>query len=437
LGSNRPESWSLLSLSVSALMMWCVVILCIKSNDLKHQRRLVGPGLIFLSVVVFIVLQTLDLGPDIGSPIWSEIEALTGIPVADSISVNPHSTRTALMRLMAYAGIFWIAFSVAGDGRTTWKQIQLFTYASLIYAAYGIVVYFAGNETILWYAKWAYLSDLTSTFVNRNTYGTFAGLGILSATACLIRELSRLRFRTLKDLTETPPQQLRKLYFFVLTLLLASTALFLTHSRGGILACLSGLVVLIVGVAATRKGKNLILAAAAITGFSVLSFSMVISGDRTLERLFFTSLDTELRDEVYSLVLQGIDASPIFGWGYGTFEEAFRLFYSHQIGGGNWDKAHNSYLELIFELGWPFAFFFLLIFLVFVMRLLRGAHIRKRHRDLPLLGLGIITLSAAHAFVDFSHQIPAVAVVFAWLLGLILAQSWPTEPHAYRSQGRR
>ena len=47
-----------------------------------------------------------------------------------------------------------------------------------------------------------------------------------------------------------------------------------------------------------------------------------------------------------------------------TFEEAFRLFYSHQIGGGNWDKAHNSYLELVFELGWPFA---LLLFSIFLL----------------------------------------------------------------------
>jgi len=415
-------------------MMWGVIVVCFQSKSKKHQSRLVGPGFLFSCVVAFIFVQTLNLGPDSGNPVWSEIEALTGTLVADSISVNPYDTRTAMMRLLTYGGIFWLAFSVAGNGQKTWKQIRLFTYATLIYAAYGIVVYFSGNETILWYQKWAYMGELTSVFVNRNTYATFVGMGILSSAACLIREFSQLRVSNFRDLTETPPRQLRRLYFFVLTLLLASTAMFLTYSRGGVLACFSGIIVFLFGMVVIRKGKKLILITVGITCVSIFLFTLMISGNRTFERLFATSLDTGLRDEVYLLVLRGIDASPFVGWGYGTFEEAFRLFYSNQIGIGNWDKAHNSYLELAFELGWPFSFIFLTIFLVFVLLLLRGVYSRQRYRDLPLLGLGIITLSAVHAFLDFSHQIPAVAAVFCWLLGLTLAHSWPTETHRYRPQ---
>lgn len=418
-------------------MAWGVVVISIQSNNLKDQGRLALPCLMFLSVVAFIVFQTFDLNSAMTNPIWSEIETLTGTLINHSISVNPNDTQTALMRLMAYGGIFWLAFSLSGNGTSTWKQIRLFTYASLIYAAYGIIVYFSGNETILWYQKWAYFDALTSTFVNRNSYATFAGLGVLSALACLIRELSNLRISSFKDLTGTPTQQLRRLYYIILALLLTSTALLLTHSRGGVLACSSGIIVFLFGMAAIKRGTKLMLTAVAITCFSILSFTLVLSGSHIFDRLLATSFDNALRDEVYLLVLRGIDASPILGWGYGTFEEAFRLFYSHEIGIWNWDKAHNSYIELIFELGWPFSLLFFLIFLVFIVQLLRGVYVRKRNRDLPLLGLGILTLSAVHAFVDFSHQIPAVAAIFAWLLGLTLAQSWPTQTQLRQIQGRK
>jgi len=424
LGSNHPETWSLLSLLIGILLLTGCGLIWRDADALSIQHRLIIPLAIFTAIVCFIILQTVDVGPRLGNPIWQEINAVTGRPVANTISVNPGDTMTALMRLLAYAGVFWLAFSMAHDGTRAWQHIRYFAYASLAFAVYGVIVYFAGNETILWFEKWAYFGDLTSTFVNRNSYATFAGMGFLAAAACVLRELSHLKITRVKDLTETPPRRLKRFYVLSLTLLITATALFLTHSRGGFSATLAGSVLFIVGAVALQRGQKLMAIAAALLFLGIVAFTLTISGDLTMERLFATRLDSSTRDDVYLLVLEGINASPMIGWGYGTFEEAFRPFYSYRIGFANWSMAHNTYLETAFELGWPTAILFFSIFLVFAVTLISGIYKRRRQRLLPMLGLSLLLLSGLHAIVDFSHQIPAVAVSFAWLIGTCIAQSY-------------
>ena len=433
--SNRPWSWSLLSVFIGVLMIMDVLTSRDSADTVWRFLVRLLPGLILMgSLILWIWLQTMvSLSADMVHPLWSEMEALIGIAPKTTISLDPEATKSSLMRLLAYAGVFWVAARFCRDSENAAFVLKAFVIASSIYAIYGLVIYFADLKMILWFDKWAYLDDLTSTFVNRNTYATFAGLGLIASVGLLF------------DLT---PNHLagnvsRKTMFRVFTewafsrawlplmgVLLMATALLPSHSRGGFLSAFLALIVLLASVSYAKLLPRKV-------GFTLISmfalgslFVLSLSGDIVDQRLARTSLDTSIRDEVYERVIDAIPSSPLLGTGYGTFEQAFRAYKTPVLSVANWDKAHNSYLELAMELGIPALAAFILLFLWLSGVFLSGLIRRGRRKIYAAIGLAATVLVAAHALVDFSLQIPGFTVTYALLAGLAWAQSWPTRQRA-------
>jgi O-antigen ligase len=147
-------------------------------------------------------------------------------------------------------------------------------------------------------------------------------------------------------------------------------------------------------------------------------------GDFLADRLSqgFASND---RLSVYSLTWLSIADLPILGFGDGTFEEAFRMYRDGGVGPfGAWDKAHNTYLEMLQGLGAPAAALLLLGLAFLAGRCVHAASTRSRDAVAPLAASAATIVVALHALVDFSLQMQAVALTFAALLGAGVAQSW-------------
>ena len=89
--------------------------------------------------------------------------------------------------------------------------------------------------------------------------------------------------------------------------------------------------------------------------------------------------------------------------------------------------AHNTYLENALELGVPAAAALVLaigwIVIICVSAVLR----HRRQAFLPCLGVSATVLVGLHATVDYSLQIPAVAMAYAAILGAACAQSFRLE----------
>ena len=98
------------------------------------------------------------------------------------------------------------------------------------------------------------------------------------------------------------------------------------------------------------------------------------------------------------------------------------------------DKAHNTYLEIVLELGLPFAI--CLFAAVFGLSLLcfRGLRRRRRNRHYPAIGIATTLLVAVHSLIDFSLQIPAVAVSYAFVMGIAVAQSESTRTRSIQEK---
>jgi O-antigen ligase len=213
-----------------------------------------------------------------------------------------------------------------------------------------------------------------------------------------------------------------------------SMALLLTHSRGGFISTYLGLLMLCLTLALTGQVK--LRFAVFVTGLVIVggTFFFALAGDVTDQRLASVLLQREERPRVYELTLQAIEAAPLLGTGYGTFEEVFR-FYRDPSLNNFYESAHNTYLENTLELGLPgAAALFLTIGGLSILTLL-GVLRRRRDAIFPCIGFAATTLVASHSLVDFSLQVPAVALTYSLLMGTACAQSFSTRKRANSGGG--
>ena len=170
--------------------------------------------------------------------------------------------------------------------------------------------------------------------------------------------------------------------------------------------------------AVKRHSARLVVLSALV----VSSLAFYLTSEVLLDRIDRTDITTEQRVIVFENVQHGITENPILGFGYGTFADSFRL-YDRIESPVHYDRAHNTWLENLFELGVPAALALFAAIGGLAIICYRG--VRRRHRDwaYPALGAASSVLVGVHALFDFSLQIPAVAILYACILGIGCAQA--------------
>jgi O-antigen ligase len=170
-----------------------------------------------------------------------------------------------------------------------------------------------------------------------------------------------------------------------------------------------------------------------IIGVVALIAGLIVwaSGGTTLDRLDTTDETGSSRTLIFADTLDMISARPLLGHGYGSYEQAIPLYQTRSLGPVIFDKAHNTYLEHAAELGLPATILLYLGPVLLFGYCVRGVFVRRKDKLFPLIAVAATVLVAVHSLVDFSLQIPAIAVTYAILLGLGVAQSVPS-PKAAR-----
>lgn len=436
LGSHRPWAWSLLGVAVGVLLLaWAVGVARRGGRLGVPLNRLAWPGIPMGLVIVWAALQTIPWAPDHWAhPLWAEASLALGAPVPETVSLDPTLSRTALMRLLTYAGVFWLAVQLGRDRSRAHLAVVTLAVAGLLYAAYGLAMHMMGIERILWLEKWAYLGDLTSTFVNRNSYGSYAGIGLLSCTALLLHAVRR-RSRGLAR-----EQVYDRVQGVILTLaavasgvVVIGSAILMTHSRGAFLSTVAGVAALLAAAVVSRMIRpRTTLVLMGLLGL-LLAGAVATSGQQTAERLISTveANSEDARHVLYARTLGAIADAPLAGHGLGTFLPVFRMHRDIQLSTPLvWDFAHNSYLETALDLGLPGAGLFFGSIAVVLAVCLRGLVVRRRDHIYPALAVAVAVLEGCHSLFDFSAQMPAVAMTLSLLLGIGYAQSWPSSERA-------
>jgi len=327
---------------------------------------------------------------------------LIGVQLATGRTAYPYETASTGLLYCAYGILCFLVIQVLR--RTAQVQIvtAMFTIYGAAIASFGLVQSLSSTSRLYWLRTPRFGGWIYGPYVNHNHY---AGLMEMLAPVPLIFALTRGAGGT------------RKIIAAAAFMLMACT-IFLSGSRGGILALSVQGVLLAVFVIGRQKARKL---AASIAVFLVIAVGLLawLGGSELSQRL--ASIHSETRTELSGGTRIDIDRDalkmsarkPLLGWGLGVFPDVypqFRSFHTNFV----INEAHNDYLQLLVEMG-GLGFAIMLWFLLSLFR-----SVARKLGNWPEDTNGAVALAATigvtgilvHSLVDFNLQIPANAALF-------------------------
>lgn len=449
LGSNRLLPWIINGvITLLAFLLWLAAALLSRRYIPLAPGRFIWPIAAISLVFIWSAFQWLPLDMEsIAHPIWAYVESLNKTDLTSRITADYRLTEQAILRLVTCSLFVWLIIQFAADPKKAKLLLQVFITSALLYGIYGLWALTQGSETILWMGKRFMQTSLTATFVNRNNAATYFGLASLVSLMLMLQAYREIfvHRRRQRSFTDWLMGLLAsRVGVLLLAFLLFLGCVLLTQSRAGILSTAIALAFAITlqsllgnrskkGTRPSSRGfRKLFLHLFAWLSVGTY-ISLQVSGAGFLSRLTTPGAGGARRTELYRLCLEMIRDFPLIGTGYGTFQTAF-LFYQDETLPNNvfWDKAHNTYFEILIGLGLPIGLIFLSIFIWAIIRCSKAFLHRQQHRYFAILGLSASLLVGLHALVDFSLQIQAVTLAYLAILGAAIAQSWSS-----RSLGSR
>ena len=391
--------------------------------------RIAIPAGLFVVVVFWIVVQMSTLAPrGLAHPIWTMASDALGARLPETISVDRPATARALMRLLTDASVLWLSMQLCRDVSRALFVLRAIAAIVVAYAIYGLTLSFAFGGAIPFFEVAASGGVVRSTFVNRNSFAAYAGLGLIAMTGLTLRfyrhavpDVAGIAgYRFTRMIAATGQGGILHIGGGLVILV----ALLGTELRGGILSTAVGLAAVLALAALRRRGSpgDRLAAIALVTAGIAATF--LLFGDHFRERVVASGLADESRFAVYRIAARAIWDLPILGFGYGTFADVFPMYRDRSVStDGVWDLAHNTYLETWLGLGLVFGAALTAALGLLVLKCLLGALRRRRDCIAPIVASAAALAVGAHALVDFSLQMQAVSLTFMALLGAGVAQS--------------
>jgi O-antigen ligase len=312
-----------------------------------------------------------------------------------------------IARLASYIGFYFVVLSWVNSEKRLRKVIEVIMVSTIALAAFGLIQEIAGGYTSFWMRLNPGVEDI-STWQNRppsfldtpNNFAFFLNLVLPLSLACwwlgsaCLKRLGAVAFCS------------------------GFIALFITQSRGGLVALGVTLLVAIVGLVRGRS-KQMIF----IVGLSLMIFLLYLAGTTLSPEHLGGIEDTS---SVGRLILWGIawnlfGSSPLFGVGLWNFPKIYGQYIQISFLPPMILGTHNIYLQLLSETGGcGFVAFFGLIIIAFrnALRLQRSPdHLGK------LLGFAVLWSLCSvliHGFVESPLENPPIGNLL-WILFALIA----------------
>ena len=266
------------------------------------------------------------------------------------------------------------------------------------------------------------LGAATGTFVNRDHLATLLAMMLPVLMGLLAYDLRRRRHGSAGP-GESGANAVSQRVLVFGSALIVLLCLVFTYSRAGIATALVGLACSSILLVRTRSGRargNLIVGALIVLG---VVLAALIGLAPVLERFGPAELrlSGEGRFALYAATLRAAIEFMPFGSGLSTFADVFPRFQGG-VFGGYIDYAHNDYLQLLLELGLAAVVVIALLLFTYARRM-AGLLRHRGGRSFTILqiaaGLALLP-PLLHALVDFGLHMPANAIWFATLAGVML-----------------
>jgi O-antigen ligase/tetratricopeptide (TPR) repeat protein len=321
------------------------------------------------------------------------------LPTWTVASYDPPATLVELTKLAGYLALAWTAGRLAAQRRARPWLAACVVAAAAIAVAIGAAHLAVGADRLYGVFAEPPPDHVTGPLVNDNHFASLCALAAPLALGLALAWSGRLRAAAA-----------------LAGLVLAAAAL-LSGSRGGALALAAGLAVTAILLVLQRRTgtdddadhrrRRSAFPAAIIAGSIVLILGLVVTSDVT-DELRDTRL-SELAEprskyQVWTAALPLVGDNRWLGIGKGAFETTYPTVAP--VGDVTFSHAENSYLQAVIDWGVPGAAALLVLVLVLGREALR----RWRHGPLEAGALGGLTAVALHELVDFSLELPAVAM---------------------------
>ncbi len=439
-GGNRPLP--LLALELLALAVFAVFALQRTAPwaGLERSERFTLLLLPIIPLLALIPLPAAWWAALPGRALYADALALVGDTTAwRSASIVPFATQWSALALLPVLAVFLATRACTERHRV--RLVHVLLALATLQALLGLAQY--GTQNPVLYLGLDPSAAAQGTYTNRNHFaGLFEMVFPLAAALFAARfgqdpdRQRRYRGTGLRAaFADLGTAQVNRYIVFLLLLVLFGLAIVFSRSRTGITLLIVGVIVTALSFAPRLGGRQSLRTAAGVIVL-LAGAAAAVGLVPVLER--FAQLDpvADARVSIARATVTGIGTFFPLGAGPGTFPEVFRRFHPGDVPLFV-NSAHNDYLEWLFEGGALAGLAIVLVLAVLVRRLVRVVRMPGWPRDRYLrIGAAIgILLLALHGLVDFNLRIPANAIFFAFLMGLLFAPE--TDEGEIRKDGSR
>lgn len=387
LAFGAVEPWSIFTVEVGAVLLF----LLWTSKQVFDGRIKIHWNPAFLPMAVF--------------------GGLIAVQLAFHITAYPHDTVSLALIYVAYAILCFLVGQTLVRGAQARDLALIFSIYGAAVAAFALLQGISPNGKLYWIRQPRMGGWIYGPYVNHNHY---AGLMEMLVPIPLVVSLTRLAAPKVRAVAAT-------------TAAVMLGTIFLSGSRGGMLAIIVELVILASLLVRQKRGLR---TAIGIGAFLALVAGMLIwiGGSALSQRIAsagpgHAELSADIRTYINRDGFRMFLKRPILGWGLGSFPivyPQFRTFYTNFFV----NEAHNDYLQLLVEMG--LLGFAAMVWFVVTLYTRAAKKIAHWPSDVG----GALTLACVlgfsgilvHSAVDFNLQIPANAALFYVLCTVAAAE---------------
>jgi O-antigen ligase len=332
------------------------------------------------------------------------------------ISAYPHDSISIALQYFSYAILCFLAAQTLLRGAQARTLALIVSLYGAALAGFALIQGLSSNGRLYWIRQPRMGGWIYGPYVNHNHY---AGLMEMLVPIPLVLSLTHIASSKARTAAASAAA------------VMVGT-IFLSGSRGGMLAIFAEVIILAVLLIKQKRGLRTAVGIGVFLTIVVALLVWVGGGELSRRIATVTTSHSDLSSDVRSYInrdgLRMFLKRPVFGWGLGTFPVVypqFRTFYTNFFV----NEAHNDYLQLLVEMG-LLGFATMLWFLVTLYT-----------RAINKLGnwssdiSGAVTLACVlglsgilvHSAVDFNLQVPANAALFYVLCTIAAAQPF-TQP---------
>ena len=360
------------------------------------------------------------------------------------LSFDRDQSGLMIVSWIGYAVLLWtVARFFLRDSSRIERMCVLIALAGTFQAVMGMVSHSRDGL----FANAFVSARFNGTFSGANSFGGYLAITIPVTLSLLVVKMTELLasfrgkiFMALNDKHTGRPMALLVIWMF-LGITVQVVGVILSASRGASIALLvSTLGFLLWFTLNARKlkaGKALLgLAALLSVGVVIaLSSGYLLLWER-LQKLSEDDLSMQGRIEIWQASLKMFGDHPL-GVGAGAYREAIPRYQLGGFGDKRFDLAHNDYLQLLCELGWPGVLPVAMLALLFFLR--AGRVFRMSSAEpLTWLARGLffsVVAGLMHAAVDFNlSSRPGVIVTFCVVAATLLGACGIRRPAAQRDR---